>query len=335
MKKTHFLNFLLLLWATLFFCHGAFAAEPTRTFTFPLYSKVALIAKKLEKAQKKDLVIFDIDGVLLDCTDPHDRTIACRQNAHGTVYELVEPGSRAAQHYSQEERHRLFSIYLSQLQESAVCKKMTALVNSLQKRGVPTLAITNAKNSPFGIIPSLAQWRIDKLKSIGISFENSFPDLNGTQFKELSRNGFTPSIESGIAFTCSVCTKPQLFRAVAVRHYGSTEKAKECIRSINMIEDDPRNLGFMAQYCQENQIPFYGHLFDKERKLPRAPFNAKVAACQLNHLLQHEQWIPHDNAKQMVEEEEKKLKANNSVESGSCMPLIKTIFLKITRSMAD
>jgi len=144
--------------------------------------------KEMDFLNKNDLVLWDVDDTLIT---PEDAVLQTkhRKSAHKLILEM-QPFT--SEKYSEE---YLISTMLGMTRYQLIDKTSSSIIKNLQKRGIPTLAITAANMNEFGVIPNLADWRVQQLKDLDIDFTSSFPYLKPMTFQEINNESSSPGFK--------------------------------------------------------------------------------------------------------------------------------------------
>ncbi len=143
--------------------------------------------------KKNSLAIFDIDQTLLMSEEP------AFQMPNMTKF----PGAKNQALKSLNPSEKLLALNFMCLNFGAKIIDNTALeiIDSLQKRQVPTIALTNMLTFSLGAIKDPIAARIEQLKKVNIDFSKNFAKISGKTFTNLK--GFFdshPQFNNGVLF---------------------------------------------------------------------------------------------------------------------------------------
>ena len=208
-----------------------------------------------EKADKKTLVIFDVDSTLTQPSNPYFQRKTVRR--YKAFYK--------AQLAPLTKYEQLIFDHLFVLQSPSVLVEegFPALIEALQQRGVKTIAYTAAKTGPLGtILPSFPEWRYQELKQLGIDFSQSFP--NKVLFKAFSDfGGGHPGMENGIVYSGHQVEKGEIIGAVLDAMHWQP-------KTVIFVDDKERNLTSMLGGLKKQQ-PEVGFLGIHYQGVERTP----------------------------------------------------------------
>jgi hypothetical protein len=222
----------------------------------------------------EDLVLFDVDNVLLVPDDALFRPV-------GEVFlkKFIASMGGLYENFSFEER---WGRILEAMTVSLVDERMPFVVRALQERGIPTLAFTACWTGPLGPVSNCADWRIEQLRKLGFSFESMFPHLVGWQVLEGAHPVHRPTFKSGVLFS------PRRPKGQTLKEF--LEAVAWTPRSIVMLDDREDFLKTVEIALQELGIEFRGFQYLAVHHLP-CTFDERIAAIQLNHLMEHDEWL--------------------------------------------
>jgi hypothetical protein len=117
--------------------------------------------------QPDTLVIFDVDDTLIQ---PKDAYLTNEHTPQGQAFE-----KKLLKKYPEIKNwDYLASIMLQQAELPLIEPCIIPIINALKKRNIPVIACTSMNTGPYGILPTMEQWRYEQLKSLG--FEGSYAD---------------------------------------------------------------------------------------------------------------------------------------------------------------
>jgi hypothetical protein len=140
------------------------------------------------------LVIFDIDMVLLISHESYFRIPTLRK--YLDIYKAMTKSLTEA------EKDVLLIYMLMDAHLVPLDLKMVELVQSFQRRGIPTIAFTASLTGSLDRIANIAAWRMFTLEFAGYHFESSFPHLtHSVVFEQFPKYiGSYPLFNRGVLF---------------------------------------------------------------------------------------------------------------------------------------
>jgi|GEM_PF-514281 len=253
-------------------------------------SSIKTINETLAMADEKTLVIFDVDDVLLQ---PQDQILR-----RAYKKELLKRGQGSGLG-----EDAFFSTIFSQAKPTPVDSRMPSVVHALQARGVKTLALTHCYPGAFGVIPSMAKWRSDHLKSLGYDFTKSWKNLNFPSFQNFKQVMF----KDGILFS-TYYEKGQTPDRIDYPKGETLEAFLKTLPSelnpgftkIIFIDDGMENLDSVRDFCKRAGIAFIGIHYISVHEERLHPLNKERAAFQINILEKEKRWLSDDEAEYLM-----------------------------------
>lgn len=138
-------------------------------------STISEFRASLESADQDTLVVFDVDRTLVIMGDQSLKGgksgLKKRLRTYPRYNEL-----------SQHEQEILMSIVMLNASHDIIEIESLDLIRQLQNRNVKAIFCTTLETGAFGIIPDVAQWRVDSLNHLGLNFGAAFPELPYLEF---------------------------------------------------------------------------------------------------------------------------------------------------------
>lgn len=275
----------------------------------PLVAKIIeapsleIFEEALKGANESSLVLFDIDETLILPQDAILRPAAkeLNQKLVDAVFknpELNPPGKYPKDY--------LTSKLISRLDYELVDPKVLLLIESLKEKKIKTMAFTHMKTGPFGVIPSLEEWRLNSLAEKNICFEDIFPNLKYLSFNEMEKNGRWPVYQQGVLFTGNLPKGPVLIAFL--------KRIQWKPQVVYFLDNDLSYLQSVEESLKNTGIDFLGfHYTATENETIR--LNEKVAELQFNYLVKEGEWLNDGKALQELE----------SAQMQSCLLRIKSL----------
>jgi FMN phosphatase YigB (HAD superfamily) len=250
----------------------------------------------LAATDKNSLVLFDVDDTLIEPASVLFRSKIANENDGPWIGELFSTVFANAKHS--------VDYYLSILQSQEVPllieKNIVQTITSLQDRGVKVLALTALWTGAYFTIPSVPEWRLNKLKELGIDFsKTNFPDMT---FDELPQEeGHFPMLYHGILCTIQI-SKGQVLGAFLDRIQWKPDQ-------VVFFDDNLERVESVAQEMQKRKIPFHGYHYKGADFVP-GELNKEVAEFQLKYLVEHEEWLSEEEARALIVQQKQHAYAN-------------------------
>ncbi len=173
---------------TLFLAISLFAAPADGTILQS--DSLDFLEKQIARLDKRDLVVFDMDEVLIVPQDAilHFKVEDQRQGLQ----------KKYVSHLDQHEQIHLFSCVWKNAKTQLVEPHIPQLIDSLQKRGVKVIVLTAAQVGRFGLIEDTVSFRIQELKEKGISLHLAFPKIATLVLEDLNQGKGSPVFCQGV-----------------------------------------------------------------------------------------------------------------------------------------
>lgn len=284
---------LLPSWATANNQNNRTASQVSQA-TSKIYVIDTLTSLKEEKnLDENTLVIFDIDKVLQIKADPWERGFDAERKKNETINSLFVEGSVLNEKLDRATRDKLWSIYAKSTKVSRVESDAPDIILALQSKA-KVICLTRFFTGKLGLIPSMEEFRIHELKSLGYDFRNAFPKNNNMIFNEFSYENKHPAFREGVLFTTLAVSKGDLLKAFLNRIHWKPKK-------VIMVDDTRGNLESVEDYLNSAGIPFVGYEYTGYTKVPKH-FDKKLAEFQMKYLIDHEKWLDSDSAKKLMKD---------------------------------
>lgn len=256
-----------------------------------------LLAQKAKTLDSKDLVIFDVDGVLLI---EEDAIFGVKAENKALWTKLFRSEKRIPS-LSSDEGRCLYSIVRQQSICVPVDEKVIQIIENLQAKNVKTIALTAIKTGRNGIIEKTEDWRFDQLKVVGIDFSTSFHLdeplmlLPQKTYLEYSLHNVNSSVfaKKGIVFTGEY-SKGDVLRSFLAAIEWWPER-------IIFIDDNKSLLESVANMCKDLGIQFMGLHYIGAEEVSK-PIDENVAKFQVDYLFDHKKWLSDQQAKNLMQE---------------------------------
>lgn len=234
----------------------------------------ALIEDILKKTNENTLVIFDVDDVILQ---PSDQIIRSPYKPH-----LLEIEAELATRYSPEEVLNLKTIAVYSQEPQLVDDRILDSLAILKKNNVTTIALTYCPTGKYGKMESFENWRIEKLKQLGVDF-STLNNISDQNFPEVYASNGIPLIKDGVIIT-ALAKKGVVLDAVL-------KKEKLRPKRIIFIDDKLINLQSVQTTALKNNIAFLGIEYTVVKKGSKLePINKTRASKQFELLEKDHIW---------------------------------------------
>jgi Protein of unknown function (DUF2608). len=261
------------------------------TFITPI-NDFSIITTKLSQWDNNTLVIFDVDRVLLIETDPYERGHRTERKQVNSIASIFTPTSYAAQNLDRATRDQLWALYVQGLKESLIDDQIPSLITALQERGIKVIALTRFLTGKAGSINHIEDVRIDRLKALGVNFNNDFAAPHPIIFEKFSFENRHPVFKDGMLFTTMACNKGDLLTAFlkTVNWTPST---------IIMFDDKLDNLISVRNAARALHIPYEGYQYTAASHLAEY-FDKDATEFQMNYLIKNQTWIDRAHAQALL-----------------------------------
>ena len=247
---------------------------PTKTID-PLFEHCSLM-------NENTLVVFDVGDVILQTHSRILRHISkpLREQIKKEVFQTSDSLRQTA----------LWSKLLLTEPRRLVDPRLPKLISKMKTQKAKIIALTSIHQGPFGLIPSMEEWRLEMLKSFGIHFADSF-DLEEFILEELAPNTEKPAprFKKGILFSHG------LSKGLVLNTF--LQKIKFKPEAIILIDDQINNLETIQLICKQQEITFHGYHYLPESSQEKA--DEAIAKIQLQHLHDHEIWLSEEEVIKM------------------------------------
>lgn len=233
-----------------------------------------LIEVALKNSDKETLFIFDVDDVLVTQTDQIFR--AERREYFKKIMKEFQ------QRYTKEQIDKLISIIMLESPVEIVDPKIIRIIQTLQIKNVPVMALTALSTRTFKNKYSFIDWRIDELKKIGISFKDSWKNFKPKHFFNFKTQN-VPAFKDGILFS-SGNPKGEVLE-VFLNHINFRPK------KIIFVDDHYENLKNVEYFCSKNNIDYLGFEYTAAKELSHDPIDKERAQRQIYHLENEQRWL--------------------------------------------
>lgn len=216
-----------------------------------------LIKREIFASPKDTLVVFDVDFVL---TTPSDEVFILSVTDDGrkllsSIYDDL--WARLPKHDIDE----MQSILMLTQPWRPVTPDTPKIFNQIKSKGYKVLGLTACGTGAFGKVRSGEIWRVDALKSIGITFDKNFINSkpgsldryipSASEHYAKAKHACFPAVQNGIIFTCML---PKGEVLDAYLQFANIKPKK-----IIFIDDRINNLQTVREFCKKSNIEYIGY----------------------------------------------------------------------------
>jgi len=224
------------------------------------------IHEYVEDFTAKDLVIFDIDGVLLQGTEASFQMGSLKAHRH-IAKEILKD-------FSADQKYRLLNLMVISSGSTPVDEGALPLFQDLRERNIRAMALTAGMTGPLAHVPNMERWKLGRLQGAGIDFSKTAPRKEPLTFSALpTYNGNHTVFLEGILFV----NGPNVSKGDALTAFLPT--LSELPERIVFVDDRKGNLESVSTALKEHypQIAYRGFHFVKESGeiAPPEEFRAK------------------------------------------------------------
>jgi len=244
-----------------------------------------LLEQAIPSLDENSLVIFDVDETLIEAENLWRSDV--NKKAKSIWYPLYQKIHKTVS--SRDKKRVLFSRMAMALKPILIDKTVPQIIDQIKKQDTKMLALTKFFPGKFGDMENSEEHRFQELKKLGIDFSSSFPQYTSFEMPELSDKKPAPVFHKGVIPT-SHCTKGEAL-------VGFLNRINWWPTRIIFIDDKIENLKEVAQIAKERNINFLGLHYRAAENLP-CTVDQEVAEFQINYLIEKEEWISEDKAKE-------------------------------------
>lgn len=232
-------------------------------------------AATLNSCSADDLVLFDVDETLFTAVDMLPRFLGELPWWFKIGVVLGYP-----QCWQKDFFTDAITIMLRDAKRVLVEPEIPNIIQSLQKRDVPVLALTSMESGGFGNIASMPVWRANMLHDFGITMSQVYPDTIFTALPMYRNNH--PVLYQGI-----MCCNQQP-KGVVLEAFLQHCKLKP--KRIVFFDDNIHSVQSVAECCKKHNIAFEGFEYRGAEALGGI-WDTQQALRQLDLLLKEHRWV--------------------------------------------
>ncbi len=234
---------------------------------------------ELKKSDKKTLIVFDVDEVLITTEDHFIHPYADK------VF-LPLLGQAMLNAVTPEEKREVeekLSLSITQPKRPLIEESSPKFIKKLQKKGFKVIALTSCPTGKFGHVPKFEHWRIEHLKELDISFASSFPKMGRHDFTEIAVSGKpAPVYEEGILFS------PGYEKGKVLKAFF--EKSNFYPSKVIFIDDRSENLDSVEAEMKALNIEFKGYHYTGAERFFKE-LDEALLNHQFDHLMRNGEWL--------------------------------------------
>lgn len=231
------------------------------------------IAESVNQADSDSLVLFDVDEVLLTDTEHFRLT-------HDYRKKWVKSGK---ERLPKEIRQLLFSIILKDRTVRFVDTQIVEILTELEKRKVPTLALTKLYTGKFGVIEDFTEWRLKEFQTLNIDFNKLTPIKGEMSIAELNIGHGNPTLKEGVILTANADKGLVLKNILDQKNYYP--------KSIIFVDDLLDNVESVQKMCSELQINYQGFTYLGASLIPEPNLNEEIERIRFDILEKELRWV--------------------------------------------
>lgn len=251
--------------------------------------KVEKRIKRLPYNPRDVLVVFDVDGTILDARDQ----ILKAQNWKQWQALINAVYNKASRGLDKEAREKIWIDIISSIDN----QRAPALVDDyfikslayLRTKNIPAIALTHAGTGVFGKIKNTADWRVNDLKKIEVDFSYAF-NSEKIQLADTSVGRYigAPLFQSGIIFTSGHDKGEMLEKFLNAVNFKP--------KMIVFLDDKEKNVFSLKKYCDANNIDYLGVHYTAVANRQLVPLNYERAQFQFDYFEKKGKWLSDSEA---------------------------------------
>jgi len=247
-----------------------------------------LFEKAIQSSDQNSLVLFDVDGTLIESKDLILRSSA-REKWFQFSKEILEnpavvpPGMHGEEYFSGQ--------ILSQMDFEVVNPKIITIIDSLQRQDIKTIAFTRLDTGPCGAIQAMEDWRIEHLKKLGMDFRPAFSQLQEIRWDHLALKGKIPLYKEGVLYA-----NKQGKGAILL---AFLEAAKWMPSQVFFIDDRLEYLESVEEALKVTGVDFIGFHYTEATDRP-CIIDEQLVKFQMVHLAKTGRWLSDGVARKLI-----------------------------------
>ncbi len=227
-------------------CFVAILAVPSETSGTVVQARSMVeVRRYFDEAGPQTLAIFDVDNVLTIPAEPAFQMPNMKRfsNTFRMVYKAL----------SHEGQDAFLNLIVQRYPSLLVEGGTPRLIQDLSERGFRPIALTGSWNGQSPLVGNFPDYRYSVLRTMGIDFSQSFPELTCSVFEDLpSHRGSYPSFQKGILYA----------NGIAMDKGVILERFLEALdwepKMVIFVDDSRQNLEHVEQALKPWGINFLG-----------------------------------------------------------------------------
>jgi len=211
----------------------------------------------LSNADSNTLVIFDVDMVLIQPSDP------AFQMANMKRFSAIS--KRIMKEVPADKQMIFLSLMTVSSDPVLIDNRTPQFINQIIRRGIPTMALTANLTGKFGTIQKMEQWRVDGLRQLGIDFSKTAPCQTSLLFDNLApyRGNYSTYLNGVLFVNGTTVSKGEAFLSFL-------EKSRFFPNRVIFIDDREDNLKSLEAAIQkfDRPIEYQGFHYLGAQKYP-------------------------------------------------------------------
>lgn len=229
----------------------------------------------LENVDQGTLVIFDVDRTLVMMKDQ-------LLNGGKSAFKKKIKTYPAYTQLTKSEQETLLSIVLLKAPLQIIEQDAIGYIDQLQSKNIKTIFCTTLETGPFGLIPSIEQWRMDTLDQLGLNFRGAFPELSYIKFYPQMEN--SPIFKEGALITAKR-TKGEVLKLFLETIDWKPKK-------IIMLDDKLSEIESVVEELKDSSIEFLGFHYNYISEwVNNQNLDEELVDFQLRYLIENRIWL--------------------------------------------
>ena len=242
------------------------------------------IEKELKNLDENSLVVLDVDYTLIV---PNDRILSACGEEHFQKFlrKLREMGNQG---------EILGSKIALQSRVSLIDERIHHILEFLKQKNIKVIALTAMQTGKYGQIPSVEEWRVNQLRSVGIDLSWAFPNVDSVVLEEIEGGkGTLPVFKQGILASAKY-PKGEVLVTFLRRMQWRPSK-------IYFVDDRMEFINSVEIELDKENIPHVSFHYTTVTDRP-CQLDEQLADFQFNHLLEKGEWLNDNEALKLIQE---------------------------------
>lgn len=244
------------------------------------------LEKEVENLDEQSLLIMDIDYTLVIPKDMIMRPIARKMRN-----KILKDKKVDLFHLTDREKDA-FSILYNEYEVMLTDPRILSILERARENKVSMMAMTASLTGPFGLIPSIEEYRLNQLINLGIDFRDVAPYSESLHFHEYKIFYRSPTYCNGILFS-DLMPKSSVF-ASFLKKIGVYS-----FKKVVFVDDRKDYLHSIEKILENEGVQFLGLHYVGMSCLPDKPIE-EIGKLQFQYLFEHQKWIDDEQAKNIL-----------------------------------